>query len=77
MRFCDAAAATFSSIARSPGIGEPRTSTQPRLAGLRVWRISGFENHLVYYRPIEAGIEIVRVLHRARDIRNFIDVDES
>ena len=30
--------------------------------------VQGFEKHLVFYRPTEAGIEIVRVLHAARDI---------
>jgi toxin ParE1/3/4 len=35
---------------------------------LRIWRIDGFPNHLIFYRPIEGGIEIVRVLHGARDI---------
>ena len=61
-------AATFDKLARMPGMGERRESSNPRLAGLRVWRIDGFPNHLLFYRPVEGGIEIVRVLHGARDI---------
>lgn len=33
-----------------------------------VWQVRGFENYVIFYRPIEHGIEIVRVLHAARDI---------
>ncbi len=51
-----------------PGIGERRESRNPRLHGLRIWRVEGFENHLIFYRPADDGIEIVRVLHGARDI---------
>jgi hypothetical protein len=27
-------------------------------AGVRVWSIRGFENHLLFYRPIETGIDV-------------------
>ena len=37
-------------------------------AGIRVWSIAGFENHLIFYRPIEDGIDVIRVIHGARDI---------
>ncbi len=68
LRYYDAAAATFEHLAGMPGVGERWRSPERRLAELRVSRIHGFENHLVFYRPIEDGIEIVRVLHGARDI---------
>ena len=44
-----------------PGIGERWPSSNPRLTGLRVWRIEGFEKHLIFYRAADDGIEIVRV----------------
>jgi toxin ParE1/3/4 len=75
LRFYDAAAATFEKIARMPGIGERRDSIKPRLAGLRVWRIEGFEKHLIFYQPTDGGIDIVRVLHGARDIDTVLDED--
>jgi len=68
LRFYDAAAVTFEQIARMPGIGERRPTANPRLEGLRVWRIQGFEKHLIFYLPAADGIEIVRVLHGARDL---------
>jgi toxin ParE1/3/4 len=72
LRFYDAAA-TFEQIARMPGIGERRPTANPRLEGLRVWRIQGFEKHLIFYRPIADGIEIVRVLHGARDLDRLLE----
>lgn len=59
---------TCARLAITPGIGEPWPSADPRLAGLRVGRIEGFENHLIFYRNDRPGIEIVRVLHGSRDI---------
>jgi toxin ParE1/3/4 len=73
LRFYDAAAATFEAIARMPGLGERRPTTDPRLEGLRVRRIQGFEKHLIFYRAVADGIEIVRVLHGARDIDRLLE----
>ncbi|WP_435011103.1 type II toxin-antitoxin system RelE/ParE family toxin [Tundrisphaera lichenicola] len=73
LRFYDAAATTFEAIAQAPGVGERWPSSHPRLANLRVRSIEGFENHLVYYRPTEDGIEIIRVMHGARDLDNIFD----
>jgi toxin ParE1/3/4 len=68
LRFYEFAAVAFEKLARTPGLGEQRHSSNPLLAGLRIWRIDGAPNHLIFYRPIEGGIEIVRVLYGARDI---------
>ena len=74
LRFYDAAV-TFGKLAGMPGMGERRESGNPRLADLRIWRIEGFEKHLIFYRPVEDGIEIVRVLHGARDIARILDAE--
>jgi toxin ParE1/3/4 len=73
LRFYDAANATFGKIALSPGVGEPRESSNPRLAGLRVSRIQGFENHLIFYLPTDGGIDVVRIFHGARDIDRWLE----
>jgi toxin ParE1/3/4 len=75
LRFYDAAASTFEALARMPGMGEQRESSNPRLAGLRVWRVNGFPNHLVFYRLIGDGVEIIRVLHGARDIDSVLETE--
>ena len=76
LRFYDATAATLDKLARMPGMGEPRESPNTRLAGLRLWRIDGFPNHLIFYRPIKGVIEVVRILHGARDV-NAVLASES
>jgi toxin ParE1/3/4 len=54
-------------------MGSPREFRNPHLAGIRQWRIPGFEKYLIFYRPLEDGIEILRVLHGARDIRRILE----
>ncbi len=68
LRFLDTVAFTFGRLASMPGVGERRESADPRLSGLRVWRVEGFPNHLIFYRTGENGVEVVRLLHGARDI---------
>lgn len=75
LRFYDSARTTFEQIARSPGLGERRESTNPRLANLRVRRVEGFEAHLIFYRPADDAIEIIRVLHGARDTDRLLASD--
>lgn len=72
LRFYDAAAVTLQQIALAPDLGELRAAADPRLAGLRIRRIEGFARHLVFYRPADDGIEVVRVLHGARDIDGLL-----
>ena len=71
-RFLDAIERTIAAIAAMPGIGAPRRYRDPRLEGLRMIAVQGFEKHLVFYHPIEASIEVVRVLHAARDIQAIL-----
>jgi toxin ParE1/3/4 len=75
LRFYDAACSTFEKMTRMPALGERRDSADPRLAGLRVWRVEGFEKHLIFYRPTDDGVDIIRVLHGARDIASVLDLE--
>ena len=63
--FLETAENTFQFIARNPGIGRDRFELA---VGLRSWRISNFENYLVFYRIQNETLQIVRVLHGARDL---------
>jgi toxin ParE1/3/4 len=73
LRFCDAARSTFERIAETPSIGERRESVNPRLAGMRVRRVDGFEKHLVFYRVADDAVDVIRILHGARDIEEVLD----
>jgi toxin ParE1/3/4 len=75
LRFYEAAEAAFEQLAVMPGIGSARDYASRKLRGLRMWRVPGFEKHLIFYQPTDAGITIVRVLHGARDIPNLLDLD--
>ncbi len=73
IRFYDAADATFQLLARNPKIGRRWAASSPHLEGIRVWRIKGFENRLVFYRPIEGGVEILHVFHGARGVESLLE----
>ena len=75
-RFLLAAKATFERLAAMPELGGTWEFEDPRLAGIRVWQVSGFEKYLVFYRPIPNGVEVVRVLHGARDIGAVFEREE-
>ena len=67
-RFLKAAEEAFQLLAGMPELGVHCPFRSRRAKGIRVWAIRGFEDYLVFYRPIKAGIDVVRVLHGARDI---------
>jgi toxin ParE1/3/4 len=66
-RFLDHARASFEELSRQPKMGAPVTLKHPDLAGMRKWRIKGFDNHLVFYQPRQDGVSVVRVLHATSD----------
>ena len=61
-------------LAEMPGMGPSRTFINPRLAGVRSWPVSGFENYLMFYRPTEHTLEFLRLIHGARDIDTAMDM---
>lgn len=52
-------------LARFPGVGRMRDDLAPALRSYPVG------NYLLFYRAIKGGIELVRVLHGARDLRRL------
>jgi toxin ParE1/3/4 len=81
IRFLRAADSTFARLARMPGIGVRYEPDDPIYAELRYVPITRHPNHIVFYRPVPGGIEVLRVLHGARDISsilaNALGVDED
>jgi toxin ParE1/3/4 len=67
-RFLEAAEASFIALARMPHMGASRRFRNPKFAAVRMWPIKDFENYLIFYRPVEPGIEVLRVVHGARNI---------
>lgn len=72
-RFIDAVDAAVRRLAATPEIGRPRKSGSARLADLRSWPVPGFRKHLIFYRTGENSLQIVRVVHGARDLLRLLD----
>lgn len=45
----------------------------PGYGELRMWVIGGFEKHEIFYLINDESVDVVRVLHSARDIRSIFD----
>lgn len=68
LRFLENTEATLKLLAEFPSIGASFQSDISELHGLRSCRVKGFPNHLVFYFEHSNAIEVVRILHGARDI---------
>lgn len=60
-KFIRAVVSRFSKLAAMPQLGRQRKELSPRLRSFPVGR------YVIFYRPMENGVEIARVLHGARD----------
>ena len=68
IRFLENTELTLQRLAAAPNTGSLFESDQPELANLRYRRVIGFPNHLIFYIVRKHAIEVVRILHGARDI---------
>ena len=68
IRFLNAAEATFKQLAENPELGSLGEFQSPIFRDIRRWRVNRFTNYLIFYRQRHEGIEVIRVLHGARDI---------
>lgn len=77
IRFLDAFDAAIKLIASSPGIGGSCHFQNSLFDGIRVWPIGGFKNYLIFYRELPDEVEVVRVIHGARDLTSIFGKGES
>jgi toxin ParE1/3/4 len=68
-RFLRAVVAASQLLSDNPFLGRPRRF---RIKGIRSWQVPGFRVYLIFYRPTETALQIVRVLHGARDLRKLL-----
>ncbi len=76
-RFIPAARDSFERLAEHPEIGRSYDTTHPRLQDIRLWRVRGFENYLIFYRAEEQTVFIERVLYGGRDIERLLEGDKE
>lgn len=67
-RFLLAAHDTFALLAAQPNIGWHRRLKRTALKSLRIFRVKGFENTLIFYLPKNDGVDILRVIHGSRNL---------
>jgi toxin ParE1/3/4 len=72
LRFLDLAHRTFALLATQPNMGRRCRLRHPRLEGLRVFRVRGFEDLLILYRPQPQGVEVLRVVHGSRNLEAWV-----
>jgi toxin ParE1/3/4 len=71
-RFYDAVWHDLQRLAEMPRMGARRRSSQPRLVNLRSWPVSGYRNYLILYLASDDGIEVLRIIHGARDVDRIV-----
>ncbi len=68
IRFLENTEETIKLLANSPGLGSPFKVQYSGFANLRSSRVQGFPNHVIFYVEHADAIEIVRIIHGARDL---------
>jgi toxin ParE1/3/4 len=68
-RFLTAAKESFELLTRHPRIGRLRSFSVP---GVRSWLIPDFQNYLIFYLPTGTEVQILAVLHGARDLASAL-----
>jgi plasmid stabilization system protein ParE len=71
-RFLVSAEKSFQDLAEMPYMGAPRDALSSKFADIRLWRVTGFENYLILYRPRSDGIAVERVIHAKQDYHRFL-----
>lgn len=67
-RFAKSFAEKTEALARMPEMGRLRERLAP---GLRSFNVA---NYLIFYRPTDDGIQIIRIAHGSRDLPGLFDV---
>ena len=75
-RYFTAVDETCALLVKQPRIGGSYDSSIPELAGLRRIPVKGFENYLIFYLPHSGGIDVIHVIHGARDIENLFKAEQ-
>ena len=76
LRFLGAVEQAYDFIRTNPLAGSPGRYGSERLEGVRRWPVHGFPSHLVFYRLAGEWVEVLRVLHGARDIESLFESEE-
>lgn len=71
--FLASAEATFNQLAKMPKIGKLCQFSHPNLTDIRQHAIKDFRRYLIFHRLTNSGIEVLRVIHGARDFEAILE----
>jgi toxin ParE1/3/4 len=66
----------YDALAAMPAMGSPWEPENQRFADIRFFTIPRYPNYVIFYRPVRGGVEILHVLHGARDLSTVLGADE-
>jgi len=72
-RFLDQLIRSFDTLTHMPKMGPLCGFHKPATRRIRRWPVKGFENWLIFYQVRRYGVEVVHVLHGARDIESLLN----
>ena len=74
-KFAESALDTLEQLIEFPYLGSPQFFSHPQLRGIRQWPVQNFKTYVILYRPFASnnGLEVLRVLHGARDIKTHLE----
>ncbi len=75
-RLLDAVEATVLFLGENPRAGRQQEFRSPRARGVRSWKVTGFDAYLIFYRAAGKDLEVIRLIHGARDIPRVLE-DET
>jgi toxin ParE1/3/4 len=73
LRFYESAAETFRLLLVHPHLGRTTQLSNPFPIGTRMLPLKNFDQHVVFYRPVQRGVEIIRVVRGSRDLETLIE----
>ena len=62
---------TVDFLAENPALGRHIRKATPRHADIRWLVVPKYRNYLIFYRPFQDTIMVVRILHAAQDWKRF------
>ena len=71
-RFRQAVESAYAFLAKMPHMGVPFKIKGGKHAGVRLWRVRGFKDYLIAYRPYRGGVRIERLVHAKQDYRRIL-----
>lgn len=75
-QFVDAVERACQELLEFPGMGAMARLRAADVRNVRKLSVPGFANLIIFYRERDDGIEVLRVLHGARDIESILAEEE-